>query len=325
MSLSRSPQTAPRPVDGVALQRVRERLQRSAQPPWLHGEVARRMAERLPLFKQQPGQVLDWWPAGGASQTVLQAGLPAAVHMALGQDPLTASAGSRAPGDSVDASARTGWLDRVRRWTSTPAKPEAAARVQWLGASALPAQGSADLVWANMLLHHVHEPSSLFSQWHDALAVGGYLMFSTLGPGSLETLRTLYRRQGWGEPMGPLVDMHDWGDMLVEAGFADPVMDQETLNLHWTGAAPCLVELRTLGANVHPDRRPGLRTPRWRLALEQALLQTASMPGQPDRVELNFEIVYGHAFKAAPRLRVAPETRVPVQALRDALRRSPSG
>jgi malonyl-CoA O-methyltransferase len=30
--------------------------------------------------------------------------------------------------------------------------------------------------------------------------------------------------------MAALVDMHDLGDMLVEAGFADPVMDQETLD-----------------------------------------------------------------------------------------------
>jgi hypothetical protein len=39
--------------------------------------------------------------------------------------------------------------------------------------------------------------------------------------------------------MAPLVDMHDLGDMLVQAGFADPVMDQETLTLTWPTRRRC--------------------------------------------------------------------------------------
>ena len=52
--------------------------------------------------------------------------------------------------------------------------------------------------------------------------------------------------------------MHDWGDMLVHAGFAEPVMDMERIVLTWATPEAALAELRTLGRNLHPGplRRP---------------------------------------------------------------------
>jgi len=101
--------------------------------------------------------------------------------------------------------------------------------------------------------------------------------------------------------------MHDLGDMLVEAGFADPVMDQETLRLTWSSAQAALAELRTLGMNTDVARFPGLRTPRWRDRVLEAL--GAQVDGQ-GRVVLEFEIVYGHAFKPVPRARLSEHTQV---------------
>jgi len=103
--------------------------------------------------------------------------------------------------------------------------------------------------------------------------------------------------------------MHDLGDMLVAAGFADPVMDQEQVVLTWADADAALAELRTLGANVDPHRHRGLRTPAWRRQLVQALQQTAQNRSDA-RVALTFEVAYGHAFRPPARARVAPEARV---------------
>ena len=153
-------------------------------------------------------------------------------------------------------------------------------------------------------------------QWQRALAVGGFLMFSTLGPGSLPELRATYREQGWGEPMLPFIDMHDLGDMLVHAGFADPVMDQELVTLTWPDSEALLRELHGLGANVSPRRHAGLRTPRWRRRLLAALAEQA-VDGRP---HLTFELVYGHAFKAAPRARVQAQTSLSLDDMRSMIR-----
>jgi len=171
----------------------------------------------------------------------------------------------------------------------------------------------AELLWANMMLHLVADPAALLKQWHRALAVDGFLMFSTLGPGSLQGLRQTYSRLGWPAPHAPFVDMHDLGDMLVGCGFADPVMDQEILTLTWPDAEALLCELRALGGNADPARFPGLRTPRWRKRLGVALQQ---LQGGDGRLRLDFEVVYGHAFRAAPKPRVAAQTAVTLDDMR---------
>lgn len=254
------------------------------------------MAQRLPLLKHPPRRLLDWWPSAGGSRGALREALPDASLLQR----IDAGAPARVAG---------GWRGWLRSLASDP--------VRWT--EDVPPQ-SCDMLWANMLLHHVADPGALLAQWNEALAVDGVLMFTTLGPGTLQRLRDLYRQPGWGPPMGELVDMHDIGDQLVEAGFADPVMDQETLCLTWSQAADALIELRTLGANVAPSRRPGLRTPRWRQRLLESLVLEAATPPS-GRVALDFEIIYGHAFKPQPRHPLAPEVRIGLDDLRRTLKR----
>jgi malonyl-CoA O-methyltransferase len=275
-----------RPVDKMALRRHRARLLRTVEPPWLHGEVARRMAERLPVIRLQPQVVADWDAALGASTQLLRNAYPQARLLSVGE----------------------AWWS-PSRWFG-PAAPASirAADVQ---------PGHAQLVWANMALHWSPDPQALVQQWQRALAVDGFLMFSTLGPGSLTLLRELYAEHDWPAPFAPFVDMHDFGDMLVEAGFADPVMDQEQLTLTFSSTQALLAELRSVGGNGHVQRHPGLRTPRWRNRLVQALEARADAQG---RIALGFEVVYGHAFKAAPRARVAAETTLPLEDMRALIR-----
>ncbi|MFO1326950.1 MAG: biotin synthase [Rubrivivax sp.] len=280
-------------VDPVALAQVRRRLARAVEPPWLHGEVARRMAERLPLVKLQPVTVLDWSGPGGASIAPLRAAYPRATLQAVQDDDMPAPPA------------------RPPRWWPFAR----AAAVEHRRMAEVP-ESAAQLLWSNMALHGHADLPDLLQRWHRAVAVGGFLMFSTLGPGSLAELRALYRQMGWPEPMAPLVDMHDLGDALAQAGFADPVMDQETLTLTWTEAPRLLAELRTLGGNVAPGRHPGLRTPRWREQLQEALLAHAV----DGRMALSFEVVYGHAFRVARRARVAAETTLPLEDLRAQLK-----
>ena len=282
------PRQAPRGVDAVALARVRRRLMTAPEPPWLHAEAARRMAERLPVIRQRPDTVIDWWSAAGASTSLLRRTYPQARLLRVEPEPMPAS--------------RRPWWQRWR--ASTPAfTPDAVE----------PGQGG--LLWASMMLHWVDDPVQEMRRWHAALAVDGFLMFSTFGPGTLASLRALYADAGWPSPHAPFVDMPDLGDMLVQAGFADPVMDQETLQLHWADALALLGELRGLGANVDATRFGGLRTPRWRDHLA-ARLQAASAGARP---ALDFEIVYGHAFKPVPRPQARAHTEVSLQDMRSIL------
>ncbi|MDM4767590.1 biotin synthase [Pelomonas sp. SE-A7] len=279
-------------VDPVAVQRQRRRLLAADEAPWLHREVSRRMAERLPMIKLQPKTVLQWSAWLGGSQADLVQAYPQARQVWVDRDP------SRAP--------QPGWLDRLLR----RAHPE----------HCLPDQlspGAAELLWANMCLHASEQLAPLLRSWQQALAVDGFLMFSCLGPDSFVELRPLYAREGWGEPAPPWIDMHDIGDELVQAGFADPVMDQELLTLTWTSPERLLEDLRALGGNVSPRRFAGLRGRGWRAKLLDAL---ETLRGADGLLRARVELIYGHAFKPLSKARMAAETTVSLEQMRAMVR-----
>ena len=290
-----------RRLDAVAVEAGLRRLARHDEPPWLHTEAARRLAERLLPIRVQPERVLDWWAGPGAGARALRERYPKAEIVAVEPD--------------------AAWLARRARiamrpwWSFAKARPAAARSVAESDASI----GRAGLVWANMVLHGVADPPALFTRWHALLSAGGIVALSCLGPGTLRELRDIYASLRWPAPTPGFIDMHDLGDMLVAAGFADPVLDQETLTISWPDAEALLRELHRLGGNAAPDRFVGLRTPAWRRRLVAALGERAGSDG---RIALSFEIAYGHGFKAAPRVRDG-EVAVSLDDMRAMVRRSP--
>ena len=117
-------------------------------------------------------------------------------------------------------------------------------------------------------------------------------MFSTFGPDTLKELRTSFA-DAYAHTQR-FTDMHDLGDELVQAGFADPVMDMELVRMTWPSAEAALEELRALGAVPHGAHAPGLRTPHAWQRLVDGLNDTRQSDG---RISLTFELVYGHAFR----------------------------
>ncbi|WP_457332650.1 class I SAM-dependent methyltransferase [Rhizobacter sp. P5_C2] len=282
----------------VVVQALR-RLAGAPQAPWLHGEIARRMAERLSIVRKQPEAIADWWSFGGAGAEHLARAYPQARRIAIEPTPALRERSAEL--------AKAPWWS-PKRWSGAPVTVVSADQVE---------PGSVQLVWANMMLQAVFDPPVVLGQWQRALAVDGFAMFSCFGPDTLKELRALYRRLGWPVPAADFVDMHDLGDMLVQAGFADPVMDQELITLTWADPQALLAELRGLGGNAAPERFAGLRTPRWRARLLAGL---QGLAGPDGRISMTFEVAYGHAFKAPPRVPLAAQTTVSLDDMRALVR-----
>jgi malonyl-CoA O-methyltransferase len=288
-----------RALDAAALERALRRMAQAAAAPWLHAEVARRLAERLGPVRLVPRTLIDWWGCSGAGGEVLDAAYPDARRIVVEPNALLQ--------ERSRVAVRRRWWN-FKRWRTPHAEVSSVDAL---------VPGAAQVVWANMMLHAEPDPPALFRRWHELLSIDGFVMFSCLGPGTLVELRALYGRLGWPNPAAAFVDMHDLGDMLVHAGFSDPVLDQETLTLHWPDATALLAELRTLGANAAPDRHAGLRTPRWR---DRLVRELATLAGPDGRLRLSFEVVYGHAFKAAPRARAGEPTSISLHDMRTMVR-----
>jgi malonyl-CoA O-methyltransferase len=160
--------------------------------------------------------------------------------------------------------------------------------------AALPlAAGSIDFIWSNMALHWASDPLAAIKEFSRVLPAGGLLMFSTLGPDTLKELRAA----AGAVRVHEFIDMHDLGDMLVEAGFAAPVMDMEILTLRYTDAGALLTDLRAGGqTSARADRARGLAGKGFGNRLHAALGVDAHVA-----FAATYEVVYGHGWKGAPR------------------------
>ncbi len=298
------PTDRPPTIDPQAARRWRALPQ--AQSAWLHDEVGRRMEARLAWIKQAPETWVHWEPVSGGLKThaLLATRYPDAQCLMV--EPL---AGNQLL--AIKSVAKPWW--HPGRWKSQArCLPEAP-------------DGGAQMLWANMALHMAADPQALIGQWHRAIAVDGFLMFSCLGPDTLRELRDLYQSQGWPEPAHLFTDMHDWGDMLVQAGFAEPVMDMERITLSFDTPQRLLRELRELGRNLNLARSPGLRGRGWLAQLHEAMSQQLAHKAEQGRLTLTFEVIYGHAFKPKPRIRMGPETVLSLDEMRETLRKRENG
>lgn len=297
---SPSPSWHSAPLDCLAAEKWRHTVPTSS--PWLHEEVAQRMLARLDWITLKPQTWLHWEPVRG--------GLKA--HSALAQR------FKSAPCYVVEATpARAKFAQTELNPTWWKPKNWGQQRLHFEP----PPNNSVQMVWANMALHMCAEPQTLIAQWHAALAVDGYLMFSCLGPDTLQELRGVYAKLGWPAPSHAFTDMHDWGDLLLQAGFEQPVMDMERIVLTFSSPARLLKELRELGRNLNPQRFSQLRGRTWLGQLEQALLHNlAQKEGEEIVLPLTFEIIYGHAFKSAPVAPVASQTTVSLSNMRQILK-----
>lgn len=271
----------------------------NASSPWLNEEVARRMEERLQWIVKSPQRWLHWEPLRGGLQA----------HALLTKRY-----------QSAQCFVHEGSEHNTREATKHIAIPWWNP-AGWCMPSAqfrLPTQ-PVQMLWANMALHMDADPQALIARWHALLEADGFLMFSCLGPDTLRELRRVYAAYGWPPPAHEFTDMHDWGDMLVAAGFAEPVMDAERISLSFASPARALLELRELGRNLHVQRFQGLRGRHWLGRLHEVLQRELADPQDEGQLKLSFEIIYGHAFKPMAKIPVRAQSAVSLEDVRAAL------
>jgi malonyl-CoA O-methyltransferase len=266
---------------------------------FLPREIAQRMRERLDFIKVAPTSVLDAGCGAGEDIPALRERFPEAP--VFGTD-LSHGMLSRAlHHDAGDTSWR-----RFLPASLGKALGARGPRFAQADFSALPfAAGAFEFIWSNLALHWHSRPDLVFPEWQRVLKVNGLLMFSTLGPDTLKELRGAYAEIEAAHGIASrkhvidFVDMHDLGDMLVEAGFEIPVMDQETLTITYKSPESLRADVRRWGA--YPFERDA-HDCAFARRLHKALLAALEARRRADgTIALSFEVIYGHAWKAVPR------------------------
>jgi malonyl-CoA O-methyltransferase len=172
------------------------------------------------------------------------------------------------------------------------------------------ASDSVDMIVSNLTLQWCN-PQAVFAEVGRLLRPGGLLMFSSFGPDTLRELRAAWHAVDTTPHVHGFIDMHDIGDMLVHAGFADPVMDMEQLTLTYADVTDVLRDIKQLGAhNVAVSRARGL-TGKTRFARFREAYESQARDG---KIPATYEVVYGHAWAPEGGLARAREgvTAIPV-------------
>ncbi|MDX8378512.1 MAG: malonyl-ACP O-methyltransferase BioC [Gallionella sp.] len=246
----------------------------------LQREICARMLERLEYIKLQPTRMLDAGSGTGWGGRQLVEKYPAAQMISL----------DIAMGMLQMAQSQSPWWRKLfSRSLSVCADMEV-----------LPlAANSVELVWSNLAVQWCNDLPATFVELHRVLKTEGLIMFSTFGPDTLKELRQAFNGVDGHNHLNRFADMHDIGDMLVQAGFAEPVMDMEYMTLTYNDLRDVLQDLKAIGAhNTTVGRSQGLMGKNaW-----AHLLRNYEPLRREGKLPATYEIVYGHAWKPRPRV-----------------------
>ncbi|WP_313402272.1 malonyl-ACP O-methyltransferase BioC [Stenotrophomonas sp.] len=242
----------------------------------LQQEVAKRLLESLDYLEdRQPQVVLDIGSGPGHSSAAMKKRWPKAQVIAL----------DLAQPMLVEAKKQAGWWRPFSRVCAD--------------ARALPlADNSVDVIFSNLCLQWVEDLPAVFAGFRRVLKPGGLLVCSTFGHDTLVELRAAFAQADDTAHVSRFVQIAQFGDALLAAGFRDPVLDRDMFTLTYDDLPALMRELKAIGAtNAMHDRRHTL-TGRGRLAAAQAAYEP--LRRTDGKLPSSWEVIYAHAWAPEP-------------------------
>lgn len=135
-----------------------------------------------------------------------------------------------------------------------------------------------------------------FSETFRLTKPNGLLGFGSFGLGTLENFFYYFNKRNKNNERKKinLIDMHDVGDICFSAGYIDPIILSSKITLQYNNEILALKELRSFFGNPEKNRFRGLKGKDFKKLVLSSLSDCRSKEGL---IELDIELVYGHAWK----------------------------
>jgi len=261
----------------------------------LQAQVRDELLHRLEVLRMEPDVVVDLGAGTGQASIALKRRYPGSRVVAM----------DIAQGMLLQARKRQTLLRRFDRVVAD--------------AAALPlGDASVDMLFSSLMLQWCNDPDQVLRECRRVLRPGGVLHFTTLGPDTLVELRKSWQAADPGHAhVNRFIDMHDLGDALMRAGFAEPVLDVERYTLTYDDARGLMRDLKAIGAhNATAGRARGLTgksTLNRMLAAYEGFRREGKLPA-------TYEVVFAQAWCPTDPIRTKgqprAETMIPVSQIR---------
>ncbi len=255
------------------------------QAAFIQREIGKRLEERLDDIKLSPHRVMDLGCGTGKQLEALAKRYPAAEIVAVDHSVSMLQQADKLGNNIIRVSS---------------------------DAERLPfPDHSFDLIFSNLMFQWCDPLLPALSECFRLLKEGGLIMFSTLGPDTLQELRYCWSQIDKAPHVNTFLDMHPIGDMLLKVSFSDPVMDMEYITATYKDVMSMMKDLQTIGAtNADSSRRKTL-TGKNRFKQLAECYQPYAL--EDNRLPMTYEVIYGHAWKMKPAEKTAIEAYVRVE------------
>lgn len=248
----------------------------------LQTAVRSELLTRAGELRLDPHVVVDLGAGTGAATPLLKNLYPRSLVAAV----------DLAPPMLCHAAARIGWFDRHLPWRRR--------RYECIAADALHlpfGDGSVDVIFSSLMLQWCDELDAALAEIRRVLSPRGAFLFSSLGPTTLQELRSAWAEVDDRPHVNEFVDVHDLGSALGRAGFTEPVLDVDRLIYRYNDVTALLRSLKAIGARNSLDQRNrGLTGKSAHAAMSKAY---AELVGVSQDIPATWEVVYGCCFGAA--------------------------
>lgn len=234
--------------------------------------VCGRLCERLDVIRLRPDLFADLGSGTGALARALCRRYPHSASIEL----------DLAHGMLCAARPRWPWQRGRRAWVCADAE-------------ALPLRDACvDLVASNLMLQWCNDPVRVLEESLRTLRPGGMLLLSTLGPGTLQELRSSWSRVDDRVHVNAFMDAQALGAALATSGFVDMVLETEQFTLTYADGRALMRDLQRLGTgNANAGRARGL-TGKGRLARVLEYYEEYRCAG---RLPATYDVIYVHAWR----------------------------
>ena len=233
----------------------------------LQQETSLQLLERLRLIKCQPQRILDLGSGTGFALPRLQEIYPTAEIISL---------------DLAEKMLQVENYQRCRNFSLC-------GDIQQLPILS----GSIDLVFSNLSLQWC-DLQLAFPEIARVLNPKGLFIFTTMGPDTLKEFRYSWSQVDVGSHVNLFYDMHDVGDLMLQAGLVDPVLDMERCVKKYDSPRTAMTVLKALGAhNLTAQRQRGLMG---RNKIQQFISAYEKFTDPQGQFPLTYEVIYGFSW-----------------------------